>query len=88
MELPPQSFTGADEPVADPKKSQYQPYKNQISHLRFPPIVSLKFNSNHLHINSVSKVPPKASRKRQFFNKISDCSSEPLIVDIFDLIHE
>jgi hypothetical protein len=72
MKLPPQSLAGVDEPVADPKKGQNQPHKNQIAHLKFPPILFSILYFNHLGINSASKVHPKASRKRQFFNKISD----------------
>jgi hypothetical protein len=32
MDLPPQSFAGFDEPVADCKKDQSQPNKNEVPH--------------------------------------------------------
>jgi hypothetical protein len=43
MELPPQSFACADEPVAGPKKGQDQSNKDQVSHLKFPPVLWIIF---------------------------------------------
>jgi hypothetical protein len=68
MELPPQSLACVDEPVADRQKGQNQTNKNEISHWQFPPLLFSKINFNHLHINSVSKIRPKESRKRQFLD--------------------
>jgi hypothetical protein len=70
MELPPQALTGADEPVAGPEKGQSQSDENQIAHGIAPPVLFLYFYSNHLRVNSISKILPAASRRRQFGGEI------------------
>jgi len=68
MELPPQPFAGPDKPIAGQKEGQNQTDKNEISHRQFPPLLSSLIQFNPLRINWVSRIPPKASRKRQFLD--------------------
>jgi hypothetical protein len=66
MALPPESFACPDKPIADQKKDQNRTDKNQISHLKFPPILFSIINFNHLHINSVSKIRQKSQENVNF----------------------
>jgi hypothetical protein len=64
MELPPQSVAGLDKPIAGQEKHQSQSNEDQICHFNSSDSFS-NYQVNHSRINSVSRIQPKKSKKRQ-----------------------